>query len=98
VARLSVALMKPNLLKYTEYMGRIGQQLTYEREYESDDAISRLISLRRIDDQIYEYMNGEETADLPITDSRIYMNMRFMETQLEDWKINNTISGMSKGE
>ena len=93
-----MALMKPNLLKYTDFMGKIGQSLMYDREYESDETLGRLISLRRIDDQIYEFMNGDDTVDLPITDARIHMNMRFMETQLEDWKINNTTSGLSKSE
>jgi hypothetical protein len=93
-----MALMKPNLLKYTDYMGKVSQRLMYDREYESDETISSLISLRRLDDQIYESLNGDDTVDLPITDSRIYMSMRFLETQLEDWKVNNTTTGMSKSE
>jgi hypothetical protein len=55
-----------------------------------------LVSLRHLDDQIYESLNEDGTEDLPPTNSTLYMNMRFLETQLEDWKVNNSTLGMSK--
>jgi len=79
-------LQKPNLLKYNDYMGESAKGLRDEAEYTSDQIISHLISLRRIDDQIHDAFYSEETLDLPITDSRILMNLRFMETQMQEWK------------
>ncbi|KAF2274045.1 uncharacterized protein EI97DRAFT_469018 [Westerdykella ornata] len=83
---IAMAMMKPNLLKYTEYMGKCGRNLYVNHEFESDKIIMRLISLRRIDDQIHDSFDVEDAANLPITDSRVSMNLRFIETQLEEWK------------
>jgi hypothetical protein len=79
-------LQKPNLLKYSDYMGECAKALRTDGEFASDRIISHLISLRRIDDQIHDAFYSEDTLDLPITDSRILMNLRFMETQMQDWK------------
>jgi hypothetical protein len=87
---IAAGFMKPNLLKYNDYMAECGRRLRKDREYASDDLIGRLVTLRRIDDQISETFNSEETIDLPITDSRIAMNLRFIETQLDEWRRDNT--------
>lgn len=44
------------------------------------------MALRRIDDQTHECLYTEETIGLDITDPRISMNLRFLETQLDEWK------------
>lgn len=88
--------MKPNLLKYNDYMVECGRRLRQDREYASDDLIGRLISLRRIDDQISETFNSEEALDLPITDSRIAMNLRFVETLLDEWRRDNNTENFKR--
>ncbi|KAF2649993.1 hypothetical protein K491DRAFT_707826 [Lophiostoma macrostomum CBS 122681] len=93
---IAVGLMKPNMLKYDDYMVYCGSRLQQDREYPSDKAIGRLISLRRLEDQINSTFNTEEATNLPISDSRIAMNLRFMETQLEEWRRDSTSETMSR--
>lgn len=88
--------MRPNLLKYTDYMGKCIAILRHDREYDSDEVIGRLISLRRIDDQIHDTFNAEDSSDLPITDTRISMNLRYLETQLAEWKNEETMENSNK--
>lgn len=89
--------MKPNLLKYTDYMGKCAHNLRYDPEFPSDGIISRLVSLRRIDDQINDTFNTEEASELPVADSRIAMNLRFMENQLEEWRRENNNLNPNRG-
>ncbi|KAF2113981.1 hypothetical protein BDV96DRAFT_106241 [Lophiotrema nucula] len=86
---LAGGLAKPNLLKYSEYMASCGKRLRDDLEYPSDELIARLIPLRRMDDQAHESFYSEETFDLPFTDSRIFMSLRFLETQMDDWRREN---------
>jgi hypothetical protein len=79
-------MQKPNLLKYTEYMGQCSRDLRDHRQYSSDVIIGHLLSIRRLDDQIQDCFFTEETAGLDIADPRISMNFRFLESQLEEWK------------
>ena len=67
-------------------MAECGRNLKDEGEYPCDIIISHLISLRRIDDQIHDAFYTEEAIDLPITDSRILLNLRFTENQLDEWR------------
>jgi hypothetical protein len=94
---ISVSLLKPNMLKYSDYMAECERELREEREFPSDESLGRLISLRRLDDQIHELFNSDEVIDLPFTDSRITMNLRFMENQLEDWRRANYSSDNNRG-
>lgn len=84
--RIAAGLQKPNLLKHTAYMAEWAQMLKHDREYESDEIIRYLISLRQIDDQIQDTLFAGGAADTPFTDARTLMHMRFMEAQLEIWK------------
>lgn len=86
--RVGTALQKPNLLKHTPAMAEMAQTLNQEREYESDEAICHLISLRQIDDQIQDTLFTTEAAQLSLSDGRTSMHMRFMEAQLDIWKTN----------
>ncbi|KNG46357.1 hypothetical protein TW65_86995 [Stemphylium lycopersici] len=85
---VGTALQKPNLLKHTPAMAEMAQTLNQEREYESDEAICHLISLRQIDDQIQDTLFTTEAAQLSLSDGRTSMHMRFMEAQLDIWKTN----------
>lgn len=78
-------------------MAECGKRLRDDREYPTDENIGRLISLRRIDDQIHDTFNAEEACELPVTDSRILMNLRFMKNQLEEWRREYTNSYHSRG-
>jgi hypothetical protein len=88
--------MKPNMLTYNGYMAECGRRLKQDYEYSSDEIIVRLISLRRLEDQINGTFNTEEAINLPISDSRIAMNLRFMESQLEEWRRDNNNDSMSR--
>ncbi|KAF2732603.1 hypothetical protein EJ04DRAFT_440740 [Polyplosphaeria fusca] len=93
---LSSGLSKPNLLKYTEYMAECWKRLRDDMEYPSDKMIGPLISLRRIDDQIHDAFYTDDALDLSFGDSRIFMNMRFIESQLDDWRSDNTSNKLQR--
>lgn len=84
--RVASGLIKPNLLKFTNYMTDCGRRLNDAREYASDAIIPHLIALRRLDDQIHDSFFTEETRELALTDPRILMNFRFTQTQLDAWR------------
>jgi hypothetical protein len=79
-------LQKPNLLKHTSYMAEWAESLKQEREYESDETISHLVSLRQIDDQIQDTLFTADAMQLPLSDGRTLMHVRFMQAQLDSWK------------
>ncbi|KAF1964112.1 hypothetical protein BU23DRAFT_547965 [Bimuria novae-zelandiae CBS 107.79] len=83
---VSGGMQRPNLLKYTEYMGQCSRDLRDHQQFPSDKIIGHLITIRRLDDQIQECFFTEETIKLDITDPRILMNFRFLEGQLDEWK------------
>ncbi|KAH7115874.1 hypothetical protein B0J11DRAFT_538676 [Dendryphion nanum] len=83
---IAAGMIKPNLLKHSDYMTECCRNLKESHEFKSDAKIEQLIAIRRIDDQVNAAFYVEDAIDLPITDSRISMNLRFMSSQLEDWK------------
>ncbi|KAF2646519.1 hypothetical protein P280DRAFT_464726 [Massarina eburnea CBS 473.64] len=85
---ISGGLQKPNLLKFTEYMAECGQNLKQGCEFSSDAILGRLVGLRRLDDQIHDSFYSEDTFELPLADTRISMNFRFMENQLDELQDN----------
>ncbi|KAL1604830.1 hypothetical protein SLS60_004370 [Paraconiothyrium brasiliense] len=85
-SQVAAGMQRPNLLKYTEYMSQCSRELRDHRQYPSDAIIGHLLEIRRLDDQIQDCFFTEETAALDITDPRISMNFRFLESQLEQWK------------
>jgi hypothetical protein len=62
------------------------QNLKHEREYESDETISHLITLRQIDDQVQDSLFSGSSVDMPMSDARTLMHVKFLESQLEAWK------------
>lgn len=79
-------MQRPNLLKYTEYMGQCSSTLWEHQEYMSDKIVGHLVALRRLDDQIQDCFFTEETIGLDINDPRISMNLRLLESQLDEWR------------
>ncbi|EUC49616.1 hypothetical protein COCMIDRAFT_33041 [Bipolaris oryzae ATCC 44560] len=80
------AFYKPNLLKHTRFMTEAAESLGKELEYESDEIISHLISLRQIEEQIQDILFTADTAQLPLSDGRMLMHLRSIESQLDAWK------------
>lgn len=70
-------------------MAEWAQKLKQDLEYESDEIIPHLISLRQIDDQIQDTLFTADAKQLPLSDGRTLMHVRFMETQLDEWKKNS---------
>lgn len=90
-------MQKPNLLKYTDYMSECCRNLRQTYELSSDVIISRLIALRRLDDQIHDAFFTEDAVELPITDPRIVMNYRFLQTQIDDSREENCSEELQRG-
>jgi hypothetical protein len=86
IARIGAGLQKPNLLKHTPYMTEWAQKLKSEREYESDETICHLITLRQLDDQVQESLFSGSAENLELSDPRMLMHVRFLESQLDAWK------------
>lgn len=62
------------------------QELRRDREFDTDEILEHLVSLRQLDDQVQDTLFTGPAADAPITDARVLMHMRFLETQLDAWK------------
>lgn len=74
------------------------QSLKRDRQHESDETISYLISLRQIDDQIQDTLFTRQAVDLPLSDARTLMHVRFMESQLGAWKRESQYAGSRRCE
>ncbi|KAI4932237.1 uncharacterized protein J4E92_004137 [Alternaria infectoria] len=85
-ATVAAGLQKPNLLKHTSTMTEWAQSLKQDREYETDETISLLIALRQIDDQVQDELFTADTSQLPMSDGRALMHVRFIDVQLDTWK------------
>lgn len=84
--RIAAGLQKPSLLKHTAQMTEWARDLQYEREYDSDESIIYLVSLRQIDDQVQETLFSANSIELSLSDTRTLMHVRFLEGQLDVWK------------
>ncbi|KAI2486181.1 Fungal-trans domain containing protein [Pyrenophora tritici-repentis] len=89
---VAAGFQKPNILKHTPAMAEWAQALKQDHEYESDEIIQHLTSLRQIDDQIQDALFTADAKRLSLADAGTLMHIRFMETQLDSWKKN--ISGV----
>jgi hypothetical protein len=85
-SRIAAGLQKPNLLKHTPHMSEWALNLKRNQEYESDETISHLISLRQIDDQIQDTLFVGDASQMPLSDARTLMHVRLLEGQLDTWK------------
>jgi hypothetical protein len=96
VGRIGAGLQKPNLLKHTSYMTEWAQNLKNEGEYDSDETISHLIYLRHLDDQVQDTLYSDNAINLPLSDARTLMHVRFMESQLDAWKRDSQGAGAQR--
>jgi hypothetical protein len=83
---VAAGLQKPNLLKHSPIMTEWAKGLKRDREYETDETISLLISLRQIDDQVQDELFTADASQLPMSDGRALMHVRFIDIQLDSWK------------
>jgi len=72
------------------------RNLKHEREYDSDETISHLIALRQLDDQVQDTLFTGSAAELPLTDARTLMHVRFLEGQLEAWRSDSLNAGAQR--
>jgi hypothetical protein len=84
--RVASALQKPNLLKYNSDMSDWAEELKREREYESDETLGLLVSLRKIDDHVQDDLYSHDTINSPFTDTRVAVTVRFYESMLTEWR------------
>jgi hypothetical protein len=96
LGRIGAGLQKPNLLKHTSYMTEWAQNLRNEREYDSDETISHLITLRQLDDQVQDTLYSDNAINLPLSDARTLMHVRFLESQLDAWKRDSQAAGAQR--
>jgi hypothetical protein len=72
------------------------QNLKHEREYDSDETISHLITLRQLDDQVQDTLYSDSAKELPLSDARTLMHVRFLENQLDTWKRDSQDAGAQR--
>ncbi|KAF2196697.1 hypothetical protein GQ43DRAFT_382687 [Delitschia confertaspora ATCC 74209] len=79
-------LQKPHLMKWLDNMADSSRRLKEEGEYPTDAMFLHLLTIRHIRDEIAENLCANEFRGLPISDPRIAMHIRYMETRLEEYK------------
>lgn len=67
-------------------MTRWAQELRDHGEFATDEVLEHLISLRQLDDEVQDTLFTGAGADARLTDARVVMHVRFLETRLEAWK------------
>lgn len=72
--------------------------LKQQREYDSDETICHLITLRQLDDQVQDTLYNGSAVDLPLSDGRTLMHVRFLETKLDAWKRESQGAGAQRCE
>lgn len=85
-SRVSAALQKPNILKHNSDMTDWAQELKRDGEFESDEVLGHLVSLRQLDDEVQDTLFTGAAAEAQFTEPRVIMHVRFLETRLEAWK------------
>lgn len=62
------------------------QDLKQYGEFDTDEALGHLVSLRQLDDQVQETLFTGAAADARLTDARVVMHIQFLKMQLDNWK------------
>lgn len=62
------------------------QNLKQYGEFLTDEVLGHLVSLRRLDDQIQDSLFTGAAAESRLTDTRVLMHVRFLQSQLDTWK------------
>lgn len=72
------------------------QNLRAQHEFDSDETICYLITLRQLDDQVQDTLYSTGAIDLPLSDARTLMHVRFLEGQLDAWKRDSQNAGAQR--
>lgn len=64
------------------------QELGDYGEFATDEVLGHLISLRQLDDEVQDTLFNGIGADAQLTDARVVIHIRFLETRLDAWKRN----------
>lgn len=64
------------------------RELQHDQEYETDETIGHLVTLRQIDDQVQNTLYSVDAVKLPLNDARTLMHVRLIESQLGSWQAN----------
>ena len=62
------------------------QDLKSYGEFATDEVLGHLVSLRQLDDQVQDTLFTGATREAGLTDTRVVMHIRFLQTQLAAWK------------
>jgi hypothetical protein len=87
---LAGSVQKPSLIPHTEHMTECCRRLKTEREFPSDEFILSLLSIRHLRDQTIEIFGSDAFKDLPVSDQRIVIHLRYLEQQLEECRAQQT--------
>lgn len=73
------------------------RRLKSEREFPSDEFILSLLSIRHLRDQTIEIFGSDAFKDLPVSDQRIVIHLRYLEQQLEECRSQQTDEVYERG-
>lgn len=62
------------------------QELKCYGEFATDGMLGHLVSLRQLEDQVQETLFTGSGVESLLTDARVVMHVRYLETQLNTWK------------
>ena len=62
------------------------QELKEHGEFATDEVLGQLISLRQLDDEVQDTLFNGAGAEARLTDPRVVMHVRFLESRLDAWK------------
>ena len=62
------------------------QELKEQGEFATDEILGHLVSLRQLDDEVQDTLFTGNGADARLTDARVVMHIRFLETRLDTWR------------
>lgn len=82
----SVALSRPNLLRYSNYMTDCCKRLQADQEFPSDNILLHMIKLYVIGDQVHAAFRSEDAGAIHADQTRSRMLLQMFESQLKEWK------------
>jgi hypothetical protein len=72
------------------------EELKREREFDTDETLGLLVSLRKIDDHVQDDLYSHDTINSPFTDTRVTVTVRFYESMLAEWRGKSQAVGSSR--
>ncbi|KAI9680949.1 MAG: hypothetical protein M1829_001029 [Trizodia sp. TS-e1964] len=87
-SHVSMALRRPNLIRWTSYMGECLDVLESSPDAShSDRLLCQWVRVQHIADEVgLEFSMDDPTASAPISDTKVQFSLKGFERQLEEWK------------